>query len=306
MKLPTLDGWLSWSYNNIPYSIRKNKSCRYNYVVSNYATTPIMSYKDALFYNASAAREYFSEKFDVLFSGGIDSEIVIRTFKDLGIKHNTYIFRYENNFNRRDYETAVEIVQNLNISYKVIDFKLEKFFENDAYDLFQKSKCIRAGRLVHLKLCELVDNIPVMGEAEPYWLRELGSDYSKISTWKFPMNESNHNCSIYLHSLGRENFCDFYEFTPNLIKAFNEHKIIKKLINDGINGKLSNWTSRIPIHQEIWPDIKNKNKLTGYEGENFTGTYPEFINNFQKLMTEEIGEGTEYWLDINEVKKIFY
>lgn len=306
MKLPTFNGWFSWSFNGELYTTRKNKNCEYKFHIANYEKKPKMTYKEALYYNATMCREYYSDKFDLMLSGGIDSEVIARTFKDLGIKHNTVIFRYENDINYKDVNSAIEICQSLNLPYKIIDFNLQKFFENDAYDLFLTSNCIRAGRIVHLKLCDLVDNIPVMGEGEPYWKRSLGDDYSKKSEWLFPLNESNHNCSMYLHSKGRENICDWYEFTPYLIKAFNEHPIIKKLLNDELNGKLSNWTSRIPIHREIWPDIKFKHKLTGYEGEKFTGTYPEFIMKFQKIMENQIGKGNEYWLNIDELSTIFY
>lgn len=306
MRLPTFNGWLGWSYNDKLYSVRQNKNCKYKFIVNKQDSINQLSYKEALLYNAEMAREYFSDKFDLLFSGGIDSEVVLRTFKDLGITHNTYIFKYNNNYNRRDYETAINVAENLNVPYKVIDFNLENFFENDAYDLFTKSKCIRAGRLVHLKLCELVDNIPVMGEAEPYWLRELGADYTIKSGWKFPMNESNHNCSIYLHSLGRENLCDFYEFTPNVIAAFQAHPLTHKLLNDDLPGKISNWSNRISMHQEIWPDIVHRYKLTGYESENYPGFYPNFFTDFQEKMTAEVGKGDEYWLTPLEVNEIFY
>jgi hypothetical protein len=144
-----------------------------------------------------------------------------------------------------------------------------------------------------------------MGEAEPYWLRVLGDDYSKKSDWIFPLNEANHIASIYLHSLERENVCDWYEFNPNLIKAFNNLPIIKNLINDKLPGKKSCWTSRTPIHQEIWPDIKYKHKLTGYEGDNYPGIYPEYINKMQDYMSDIIGEGNEYWFTYDELTQLF-
>ena len=68
-----------------------------------------MSYHDALIKNASIMRDSFSEPFDVLLSGGIDSEVMIRTFKDLGITHNTFVFRYEDNLNIRDVNSSIQI-----------------------------------------------------------------------------------------------------------------------------------------------------------------------------------------------------
>lgn len=306
MNPPTLNGWLTWSFNDVPYGLRKSKDDVYKFIMNTSTITePVQSYKEELYNNARLMRDCYVGEFDVLLSGGIDSEVVVRTFKDLKIPHNTYIFKYENNINHRDVTSAVDIATSLNIPYKIIDFNLEKFFEAEAYDVFQKSGCIRAGRLPHLKFFDYLDNIPVMGEAEPYWLRVLVGDYSKKSNWIFPLNESNHNASMYLHSLGRDNICDWYEFNPNLIKAFNNLPIIQDLINDKLIGKQSCWTSRTPIHQTIWPDIKHKHKLTGYEGEKYPGVYPEYINKIQDYMTNTIGEGDEYWFNYDELTQLF-
>jgi hypothetical protein len=306
MNKPTLNGWLSWSYNSIPYGLRNSKEDIYKlHIDLSNVPANTGTYHAELYNNATMMRDYYTGQFDVLLSGGIDSEIVVRTFKDLKIHHNTYIFKFENNINHRDVSSAIEIAEGLNIPYKVIDFNLEKFFEQEAYDIFQKSKCIRAGRLPHLKFLDYLDNIPIMGEAEPYWYRELGDDYTQKSVWTFPLNESNHNASMYLDSLGRENICDWYEFNPNLIRAFNELPIIQDLINDRTPGKRSSWTSRSIIHKSIWPDITHKHKLTGYEGSNFTGVYPEYLVKMQDFMTSQIGSGTEYWYTYDELTKLF-
>ena len=304
--MTTLNDWLSWSFNDILYGLRTSKDDVYTLNINTSSITePIKSYKEELYNNARLMRDYHVGTFDVLLSGGIDSEVVVRTFKDLKITHNTYIFKYENNINHKDVTSAVDIATSLNIPYKIIDFNLEKFFEAEAYDVFQKSGCIRAGRLPHIKFFDYIDNIPIMGDAEPYWSRVLQKDYNKKSNWIFPLTEANHTSSMYLHSIGRPNVCDWYEFNPNLIKAFNQLPLIQDLINDKIPGKLSCWTSRTPIHAEIWPDIKYKHKLTGYEGENYPGVYPEYINKIQDYMTTKVGDGNEYWFTYDVLTELF-
>ena len=95
------DNWLSWSIDGVPLAKRTNKDsvCKFHI---NIPTETVKSYQEELYNNGSAARDYFNEPFDMLFSGGIDSEVIIRVFKDLKIKHNTYIFKYENDYNIRE------------------------------------------------------------------------------------------------------------------------------------------------------------------------------------------------------------
>lgn len=298
MKSPTLNGWLSWSFDDVPYSIRTSKAQTYKFHI-NKDSSSVGTYQEELYNNACAMRDYYTGKFDMLLSGGIDSEVVVRVFKDLGINHNTFIIRYENDINKRDVNSAIEIANSLNIKYSIIDMNLQNFYENEAYELYKRSGCIRAARLPHLKFMEFVDNIPVMGDAEPYWKLD-----PETLEWKFPFGEGNHNASMYCYTTGRENICDWYEFTPNLIKAFNRHPVIQQLLSNQLPGKTSSWTSRIPIHKIYWPDIKQKLKLTGYESDNDPGVYPEYITRMQELITSEIGEGNDYWFTQSELENL--
>jgi hypothetical protein len=143
-----------------------------------------------------------------------------------------------------------------------------------------------------------------MGEGDIYWRRTLGSDYTQKSDWKFIMSEASHNCNMYLNSLGRENVCDFFEFTPNVIKSYNQLPIIKMLLNDQIPNKISNWSSKWLIHKEIWPDLKKRVKLIGYEKNNEPGTTPAFITELQTVIENKIGPGSDYWYTLEELNRI--
>lgn len=304
MKLPFYNAWVKWSINGVPYASRKHKDDICEFVYSP-EKSKVGTYKEELLNNAKYARDYFSGKFDVLYSGGVDSEVILRVFKELGIKHNTIIVRYKDGYNHREISHAINSVQSLNIPYKIIDFDLKKFFETEAYDTCIESSCIRAGRSPYIKFCrDFCDNIPVMGEGDVYWYRFGGTDYTKPADWKFMMMEASHNCSMYMTKLGRENLCDFYEFTPNVIKAYNNQPIMQDLLNDKIPGKLSNWSSKWRIHNQLWPDMAHRVKLTGLEGDGVPGTTPEFVSSLQKVVDEEIGPGNTYWYTEEELDNL--
>jgi hypothetical protein len=303
--LPSLDGWLSWSMDNEKYSLRTNKDQIYKFHVDIKNLPLVDNHYQSLYSNAELMRDYYSGTFDVLLSGGIDSEVVVRVFKDLGINHNTYIFRYKKDYNFRDVESAIEICKSLHIPYKVIDFDLEKFYEQEAYDFFKKSGCLSAGRLTHMKFFDYLDGIPITGESEPYWKRVNGADYSKKSEWKFCFGENFHNTSMYATSLGREHVVDWYEFSPNVIKTFIDLPQVQQLLNDMEPGKTSTWSSRVSIYREIWPDIKPKVKLIGFESQEGPGSYPEFMIPLQEIITNELGRGQEFWLSYDEFVSLF-
>ena len=64
---------------------------------------------------------------------------------------------------------------------------------------------------------------------------------------------------------------------------------IQKLTNDEIKGKQSSWSYRTTLHMQIWPDIFEKPKLIGYEGDQVPslGRRPEFMESFYKEMIQK-------------------
>lgn len=278
------NNWMSYSFDGTEYGRKSTKqsifSINFNKKIKKNC---IPSYKDALYNNARIMRDSFSEPFDVLLSGGIDSEVVVRTFKDLGIKHNTFIFKLENDYNIRDVNDAIIICQQIDIPYKIIDFNLQHFFEHDALQYFNKSFVPRAGRLPRLKWIEYLDNIPVFCDGEPYWKRSHGKDYSQKSEWHLQLDEDAYSSSLYGRNIGRDIIGDWYEYTPEIVLSHMQHPLTEKLLNDQCYGKLGSWSSRYTMHQEIWSKVETRKKLTGYEGPiGAPGTAPDFIEYFQQ------------------------
>ena len=275
------DNWMSFAFDGVEYGNKSHQLSSFNLKFNKKVDTYISSYKDALFNNARLMRDCYSGTFDVMLSGGIDSEVVVRTFHSLGIPHNTLIFRLEDNMNIRDVNSAIKICEELRIKYTLIDFNLQKFFENDALEIFEKSFIPGVGRLPRLKWLEYSDNIPVYCDGEPYWKRELERDYSQKSIWKFVLSEEAYSCSTFAKSLGITAICDWYEYTPDIMLSYLEIPLVKTLLNDDMPGKISNWSSRTLIHQPIWPTIEHKPKLIGYEGaDSVPGYRPEYISEF--------------------------
>jgi tRNA(Ile)-lysidine synthase TilS/MesJ len=118
------ENWMSYSYDGVEYGKKQVDTTEFTINYNKKISKPLPSYKDALLNNAKIMREMYNAPFDVCLSGGIDSVVVVRTFKELKIKHNTVIFRLENNHNYRDVQSAVELCTQLNISYKIIDFNI--------------------------------------------------------------------------------------------------------------------------------------------------------------------------------------
>jgi hypothetical protein len=300
-----LDNWMSYSFDDGPlYGNKKTRNDVFRLHLSNNIKIKNLSYKESLYYNAKMVAENFPQPFDVLLSGGIDSEIVVRIFHELGIKQNVYTFEFENQHNIQDVSCAEIICKNLGIKLNKISFNLQHWVENEAYSMYQRTFHPSLHRMIRFAWFDYLDNIIVTGEGEPYWKRDLLGDYAQKSNWNLLWIENYFASSLYGNLTKRKVIGEWYNYTPEIVASFHKLPIIKKLLNDEIPGKISCWSSRTEIHREFWPDIFYKPKLIGYEGNEKPGYTPEFMTKFYN----EVMKGTSdhgYSFSQNDLNNIF-
>jgi len=276
------DNWFAWTYDNgEDYGPKLRPSSKYSIKIKNVIKRPIKSYYEELVENAKAIRDTFTGELDLLFSGGVDSEIILRIHHDLKIPINVYIFKYENDYNWKELAYAFKICEELNITPKVIDFNLQKFFEQEAYDIWTKCYSNSTGWLPHMKMTEYCDGLPIMGSGEPYW-RRTSRDMTNKRPWVFEFAEGPRHWSVYHKTIGRPAIPDWFEYSPELTVAHTRLPIVQNLINDLIPGKLSISSSKARIHQEWWPSIQTRQKMVGFEGDLEPGALskPRFMLEF--------------------------
>jgi hypothetical protein len=276
------DNWLSWSYNGVQHGPKIEPLDEFNYHFKKIINRPIKSYHAELLENGKIIRDTFSGPLDLMFSGGIDSEVILRVYHQLKIPVNIFIFKYENNYNYREFNFACSICESLNLKYTVIDFNLQKFFENDAYDIWKVAFFDNSNWLVHNKLTEYLDNTPIIGSGEPYCYR---ADRDNIkSPWLFQLDEACRGWAIYHKTIGRSVITDWHEYSPEVIVSFFQLQRVRDLLNNVVPGKVSTISSKALIHKSYWPEIKIREKLTGFEGDMvWNGKYskPAFMLDFE-------------------------
>jgi hypothetical protein len=270
--------WLSWTYDGVKFGNKTTPQSKFEFQFKKTVNQPLKSHKEELLENTRAIRERFNDPFDLLFSGGVDSEVILRCHHELKIPINVFIFKYENDYNFHDVRHALRICDELNIKPNLIDFNLQKFFENDAYDIWTKTYVKKAGRLPHMKMIEYLDNMPIMGDAEPLWEFDNNS-------WKFCFEEVCHSQSIYCSNINRLIIADWYEFSPETLLSHALLPKIKLLFKNKNHDDLIFDRTKYFIYKEIWPEIVIRPKRNGYEGFNARPKYQDptltYIQEFQ-------------------------
>ena len=273
------DNWMTWYYDGVERGPKTSPDSIWSLSFKKTITRPIKSYKEELLSNAAVLRDQFAEPFDLLLSGGVDSEVILRCYHELKIPVNVFIFRYENNINRQECLRALQVCSELNVIPTVIDFNLEKFFENDAYDIWKTGYYASAGRLVYLKFLDYLDNIPILGDGD------LECFYEN-NRWSFQIRELEYAVTVYSTKINRTVIADWYHYSPEVIISHMETPIVSKML-DNVLPMLSYSEVKYFLYKSIWPQIEIRKKKSGWEIDSIN-SIPPFMEEFNRTYTSNM------------------
>lgn len=258
----SLNNWYRWNYGGSSRRTDINQK-----FTTEFFTDPVKvnSFKEALIYNATTTADFYQgKKFGLMFSGGSESELLARVYKEIGKEFKAYIFRYEKDINLYDVSYAVTIAEQLNIEYQIVDFNLEKFYATDAERVSELAQVDRPRALPQLKFLDYIDEIPIAGASDPTWYRP-NNDYTTKCEWLMRDWEHDVGWSKYLTAINRPGILEWFKWTPEIVIGFTKMHWFSDLINDRIYGKLGTNSTKLQGYQEAYPDMIPRIKKTGLE-----------------------------------------
>jgi hypothetical protein len=261
----TENNWYNWQYGDREINGRyvPNKTFKTNY---GKCIDPIGTYKEELLKVAQSTIDTFpNKKMTLLFSGGVDSEVVLRSYLEINHPIDVIIYRYENDYNLYDVSYAITICNMLDVNYKIIDFNLSKFYEKDAERYAELSEIDRPAALPYLNFLELTDNIPILGQGDPWWFREQGTDYSVKGNWMYGDMEVFVGASKFLLEINKPGIPMWFKWRPGLVWSYTNLKWFKELTSDKIVGRAGVSSSKINGYREAYPELISRKKMTGFE-----------------------------------------
>lgn len=265
MVATSLHNWYYWYYGS-DHTQRRRLNSSDTFTTSwNPQSVSVKSFREAVLYNARTTADFYSDKkFGLLFSGGSESELILRAYQEIGKDVTAYIFRYENDINIYDVSYAVTIAENLSADYKIIDFNLQKFYETQAEQISELAQIDRPRALPQLAFLNYVDEIPIAGASDPTWHRP-SNDYTQPCQWQMIDWEHDIGWSKYIQEINRPAVMEWFKWTPEILVGFTKMQWFNLLVNDKIYGKLGTNSTKLQGYKEVYPDMINRVKKTGFE-----------------------------------------
>lgn len=218
----------------------------------------IQSFVDECINSAKLIRESTDLPITVLYSGGIDSEIVMESFRLAGISIKAAFCRYENNYNKHDLKYVEKYCDYYNIKLDIVDLNLVKFWENQAYDYAELVGCITPQLLPGLWLMDQLDGCLVAATGDVEFRRQ------DDGVWRYIIDEG-HDVSWnrFAEIRQREIVPCFPEYTSEQLYANLNLKWFKKFVNNQVKTENNTMCNKPLIYEDF--NLISRPKFTGFE-----------------------------------------
>ena len=262
----TLGNHLKYYINNRLYGYRESITDAYRVEVgaidpAHYARS---SWREEQRRTADAVYRDLGKDLVVMFSGGTDSEIVIRSFLDIGIKPRAMFIRFTGGQNEGDYQTSLLIAQELGFPLSIIDFDVVDFYHSGQAAEFGAE--IHCRQIAYLSVYNAIrkHGFPSVMGGEMLLRRAIAR--GKESEWYYVFRE-NEDASAMRFSI-KYNIPlvnEWFSYTPEMMAYYLEHPGIQNLVETKYNYKLGSVSSKNAILKTLVPELSTRIKTHGYE-----------------------------------------
>jgi hypothetical protein len=226
---------------------------------------------------ADAIYKEFGKDLVVMFSGGTDSEIVLRSFLKIGVVPRCCFINFIGEYNSEDRVVAQQICNELNVKLEILDFDVIDFYRSgQAHEFAEAIQCRQIAYLSvyhHIKKLQ----VPSVMGGEMFLRRHTDIAGSK---WYYVIRENEDGSAMRFtlkYNVPLVN--EWFSYTPEMMGYYLDHPAIQSLITTRFNYKLGSVSSKNAILKSLMPDLVDKVKTHGYEklmgfnGESYRSLY---------------------------------
>lgn len=236
-------------------------------------TNPELNWRES---NNLAAREIYDKKqgaIVVLLSGGMDSEVCLKSFIDQNLTIKAMTLRFIDIDQKNELKEVERMRSQYQLNHEYVDVKLLDFIGGQEFNqIFEMSKCVSPIINTHLWLADQISGTPVIAQGEIHLKKDIPEGYipgvSPYLKSRWHLTESERLCSIYKFFISKNKpaIPGFFQYLPEQLFSFlTKNTILQDLISDKIEGKLGTRSSKNLMTRQFYPDVPLRVKLHGWE-----------------------------------------
>ena len=231
-----------------------------------------------------------NEPIMLLFSGGIDSEFMIRIFTEAAVEFKVGIIDY-NGWNTHDTKYAYDYCKQHGIDPITVSVDIENLIASGEFEnIATNAKCCAHQMIPVMKGLTLFNGTIIMANGEPYFKNYEGN-------WQWEETEKVNAYNNFYNIYDIDGTPDFLRYTPEMVLAFANNSLVKDLVNNKLPGKLSTRTSKNKIYSDGF-NFVTREKYTGWEKIRETAWHDESLTIISKIQE---GYNGVFSLPVNEL-----
>jgi hypothetical protein len=276
-RIPTLtkNNYFKFGYNNEWFRLRQSPDEVFTVDFDRCTRMP----KDWRTETIQAARDIYDSTdlpIQVMFSGGIDSEVVVQAFQAAGVPFSCAIMRFNKGYNQHDIKFAIDYCTTHSIPKQMYELDLDDFYEGGRLlEYADAVKACSSHQCVTMWLADQLDGYPVIGQGEGYLsridheatakLREdpmSGDDYVLMDRWQYREKERMAAWYRFFLLRERDGAPGFHQYTPEQLLSYISDPGVMSVVSRNL--KYSTATSKPVIYGRHF-GLRPRDKFTGFE-----------------------------------------
>lgn len=263
--------WIKFHYNfNLDQTQRKSRWDVFSYTIKNQSPIRHGLFLDELKFTCQEIFQKTKElntDLGLFLSGGVDSEIIARTYVKLGIPFTCYFIKFENNLNGHEYELVCNLEKELNLKVIYLNVDIESWLAiGGEYDYYcKKYNTFDLATPLQMYARSQIDSRVsiISGLYEPHLFKYWHSQ-NKDHEWVHMFDESSIMSRIrFLEEHSFKDFPFFYLFRPELYAAYSNDYFVDAMVENPY--KLSLVSTKKVMMRCYFPEMKERPKFTGFE-----------------------------------------
>ena len=194
----------------------------------------------------------------ISYSGGIDSEFIIRVFLEAGIDFRVATAVMKNETNDYDLQHSRSFCERMGITLHEFEIDLEEFYKNDLETYAVATNCTSPQFPVHMWLWDQLDGFVVAGHGDPIFKR-------KDSGWHLQIQEKEDSVFRYAQWRNRNMAPGFYVYTPELLLSFMLEQEVSNMFLAPNKAGLRDIIQVKHLVYSKYYDMSAREKRTGFE-----------------------------------------
>lgn len=241
----------------------------------------------------------------IMYSGGLDSEIILQTALDLDIPINVFSIRFCNNLNNHEMQYVKEFSEKNKIKINYIDVDIENWLYKEEYELSYPYQ-VRTYHYAHIATPlhffarnfianQYGDYAIINGSGDvPLALLPKKLDCTK-NEWGISINWDSQFNRLNQSTIYPEDIPLFFCYIPELQYNFLMEQEILQCVNPAYK-KCGVISSRHNLYHRLWPQLLRRQKYDGFE-------YVKSLRNVVRYKKLELESCT--WYTYNEYLQFY-